>query len=52
VLSQEKDKPFCKWTRNEIFSVKLVYKHLCRNGAFVEKQDYFENKISVVADLA
>jgi hypothetical protein len=32
VLSQAKDKPFWKWIKNGIYSVKSMYNHLCRNG--------------------
>jgi hypothetical protein len=31
-LSQEKDTPRCKWSKNGKFTVKSVYKHLCKMG--------------------
>jgi hypothetical protein len=45
VLSQEKDKPFRKWTKNDIFSVKSMYKHLCMNGTDRSFRHLWKSKI-------
>jgi hypothetical protein len=44
-LSQERDRPSWKWTKNGIFSVKSMYNHLCRNAVDRSFKHLWKNKI-------
>jgi hypothetical protein len=44
-LSQEKDSPCWKWSKNGEFTVKSVYKHLCRNGLDRSFKHLWKSKI-------
>jgi hypothetical protein len=44
-LSQTKDKPVWKWTKDGIFSVKSMYNHLCGNGIDRSFKHLWKSKI-------
>jgi hypothetical protein len=44
-LSQETDSPCWKWSKNGEFTVKSVYKHLCRNGLDRSFKHLWKSKI-------
>jgi hypothetical protein len=51
VPSQEKDKPFWKWLKNVIFSVKYMYNHLCRNGTHRSFRHLWKSKIPLKINI-
>jgi hypothetical protein len=44
-LSQNKDMPYWKWTKNGTFSVKSMYNHLCRNARDRSFRHLWKSKI-------
>jgi hypothetical protein len=44
-LSQDKDTPRWKWSKNGKFTVKSVYKHLCKNGMDRSFKHLWKSKI-------
>lgn len=46
-LSEADDRPFWKWTKNDQFSVKSVYKQLCSNGLDGSFKQLWKAKISL-----
>jgi hypothetical protein len=44
-LSEEKDSPHWKWSKNGIFTVKSMYKHLCSNGRDRSFRHLWKSKI-------